>query len=243
MKKRSSQIAKVYEVLKKEYHKHPAPVVELIEIQTHDPFKVLLATILSARTKDNVTAKAAARLFETVSSMGDIEKIDREHLEKIIYPVGFYRDKAENIKQLPSVIRDKFGGKIPSTVEELVELPGVGRKTANLVVAVAFNKPAVCVDIHVHRIFNRLGFLETKTPLETEMELRASLPQKFWTTFNSYFVSFGQNTCFPIEPRCNRCPIFEYCGRISVKTRYLPENHLKSKRSRNSASRNDAPDR
>jgi endonuclease III len=243
MKKRSSQIEKVYEILKKEYQTHPAPVVELIEIQTHDPFKVLLATILSARTKDNVTAKAAARLFDVVSSFNDIEKIDREHLEKIIYPVGFYRDKAENIKQLPSVIKDKFGGKIPSTVEELVELPGVGRKTANLVVAVAFNKPAVCVDIHVHRIFNRLGFLESKTPLETEMELRKSLPQKFWTTFNSYFVSFGQNTCYPIEPRCNRCPIFEYCSRINVKTRYLPENHLKSKRSRNSASRKDAPDK
>lgn len=243
MKKRSLQISKVYDILKEEYHKHPAPVVELIEIQTHDPFKVLLATILSARTKDNVTAKAAQRLFEVVSSMSDIEKIDREHLEKIIYPVGFYRDKAENIKQLPLVLRGKFGGTIPSTVEELVELPGVGRKTANLVVAVAFNKPAVCVDIHVHRIFNRLGYLETKTPLETEMELRASLPQKFWTTFNSYFVSFGQNNCFPIEPRCNRCPIFQYCSRISVKTRYLPENHLKSKRSLNSASRKDAPDK
>ncbi|HEX2956903.1 MAG TPA: endonuclease III [Chitinispirillaceae bacterium] len=243
MKIHSLQIAEVYELLKEEYHNHPAPVVELIEIQTHDPFKVLLATILSARTKDNVTAKAAQRLFAAVSSMNDIEKIDREHLEKIIYPVGFYRDKAENIKQLPSVIKERFGGNIPSTIEELVELPGVGRKTANLVVAVAFNKPAVCVDIHVHRIFNRLGYLETKTPLETEMELRASLPQKFWTTFNSYFVSFGQNTCLPIEPRCNRCPIFQYCSRINVKTRYQPENHLKSKRSRNSASINDAPDK
>jgi endonuclease III len=243
MKKRSSQISTVYEILKGEYHKHPAPVVELIKIQTNDPFKVLLATILSARTKDNVTAKAAQRLFEVVSSMSDIEKIDKEHLEKIIYPVGFYRDKAENLKQLPLVIKEKFGGIIPSTVEELIELPGVGRKTANLVVAVAFNKPAVCVDIHVHRIFNRLGYLETKTPLETEMELRTSLPQRFWTTFNSYFVSFGQNTCYPIDPRCNRCPLVQYCSRINVKTRYLPENHLKSKRSRNSASRNDAPDK
>jgi endonuclease III len=243
MKQRSPQINIVYTILQEEYTKHRAPVVELIEIQTHDPFKVLLATILSARTKDNVTAKAAERLFTEVSSFGDIEKLSIEKLQKIIYPVGFYRDKSENIKALPNVINQKFKGQIPSTVEELIELPGVGRKTANLVVAVAFNKPAVCVDIHVHRIFNRLGYLKSKNPLETEMELRESLPEKYWTTFNSYFVSFGQNTCFPIDPRCNRCPIFQYCSRIDVKTKFLPEDHLKSKRSRNSASRNEAPER
>lgn len=243
MKKRSTLITSVYEILQEEYKKHRAPVVELIEIQTHDPFKVLLATILSARTKDNVTARAAERLFSEVASFEDIEKLSIEKLQQIIYPVGFYRTKAQNIKELPSVIKDKFGGMIPSTVDELTELPGVGRKTANLVVAVAFNKPAVCVDIHVHRIFNRLGYLETENPFETEMELRTSLPEAYWTTFNSYFVSFGQNTCFPIDPRCNRCPVYKYCSRINVKTRFLPENHLKSNRSRNSASRNDAPDK
>jgi endonuclease III len=243
MKQRSPQINIVYSILQDEYKKHRAPVVELIEIQTHDPFKVLLATILSARTKDNVTAKAVERLFTEVSSFDDIEKLSIEKLQKIIYPVGFYRDKADNIKALPNVIKQQFKGQIPSTVEELIELPGVGRKTANLVVAVAFNKPAVCFDILVHRIFNRLGYLKSKTPLETEMELRESLPEKYWTTFNSYFVSFGQNTCYPIEPRCNRCPIFQYCSRIDVKTRFLPEDHLKSKRSRNSASRNEPPER
>ncbi|MBN1603860.1 MAG: endonuclease III [Chitinispirillaceae bacterium] len=243
MKKSSSEIDVVYAVLKSEYSKHRAPVVELIEIQTHDPFKVLLATILSARTKDNVTAKAAEKLFKEVTSFEDIEKLSIEKLQEIIYPVGFYRTKAQNIKELPRVIKEKFGGTIPSTVDELTILPGVGRKTANLVVAVAFNKPAVCVDIHVHRIFNRLGYLETETPFDTEMELRRSLPEKYWTTFNSYFVSFGQNNCFPIDPRCDRCPIFDYCSRINVKTKFLPELYLKSKRSLNSASRNDAPDK
>jgi endonuclease III len=243
MKKRSPEIEIVYDKLRNEYSKHRAPVVELIEIQTHDPFKVLLATILSARTKDNVTARAAEKLFREVVSFEDIEKMSVEKLQEIIYPVGFYRTKALNIKELPRVINDKFGGKIPSTVDELITLPGVGRKTANLVVAVAFNKPAVCVDIHVHRIFNRLGYLETKNPFDTEMELRASLPEKYWTTFNSYFVSFGQNNCFPIDPRCDRCPVINYCSRIDVKTKFLPESYLKSKRSRNSASRNDAPDK
>lgn len=243
MKKSSSEIDVVYAVLKSEYSKHRAPVVELIEIQTHDPFKVLLATILSARTKDNVTARAAEKLFKEVTSFEDIEKLSIEKLQEIIYPVGFYRTKAQNIKELPRVIKEKFGGTIPSTVDELTILPGVGRKTANLVVAVAFNKPAVCVDIHVHRIFNRLGYLETETPFDTEMELRQSLPEKYWTTFNSYFVSFGQNNCFPIDPRCDRCPIFNYCSRINVKTKFLPEPYLKSKRSLNSASRNDAPDK
>lgn len=243
MKKSSSEIDVVYAVLKSEYSKHRAPVVELIEIQTHDPFKVLLATILSARTKDNVTARAAEKLFREVASFEDIEKLSIEKLQEIIYPVGFYRTKAQNIKELPRVIKEKFYGNIPSTVDELTILPGVGRKTANLVVAVAFNKPAVCVDIHVHRIFNRLGYLETETPFDTEMELRRSLPEKYWTTFNSYFVSFGQNNCFPIDPRCDRCPIYDYCSRIKVKTKFLPESYLKSKRSLNSASRNDAPDK
>jgi endonuclease III len=155
-----------------------------------------------------------------VTTLDDLDKLSTADLEKLIYPVGFYHEKARNLKLWPALLKKEFSGKIPSTVEELIVLPGVGRKTANLVTAVAFNKPAVCVDVHVHRIFNRLGFLESKSPLETEGILREHLPVRYWTTFNSYFVSFGQHTCFPINPRCDRCPIFKYCGRVGVKTKF-----------------------
>ncbi|MFP4163189.1 MAG: endonuclease III domain-containing protein [Chitinispirillaceae bacterium] len=217
MKTASSEIICVYKILAKEFKTHRMPVVDLIEAQTKDPFKVLLTTILSARTKDETTAAAALRLFECIKKPEDLRKIKTEDLEKIIFPVGFFRDKARHLKMLPSVLDQEFKGKIPESVEELVKLPGVGRKTANLVVAVAFNKPAVCVDIHVHRIFNRLGYLNTKTPLETEMKLREIFPRKYWTTFNSFFVSFGQQTCIPVKPKCPQCPVIKYCARVGVK--------------------------
>lgn len=204
-----------------EFSKHRMPVVDLIEIQTKDPFKVLVATILSARTRDETTALAAQRLFSKINSIEDINKFDIDTIERLIYPVGFFHEKAKNLIKLPIVIQNKFNGQIPQTVEELIDLPGVGRKTANLVVAVAFNKPAICVDIHVYRICNRLGYLDTKNPLQTEMQLRKWLPQKYWITFNSCFVSFGQNTCTPINPHCDHCPIFKYCSRVGVKSKFL----------------------
>lgn len=216
----SKDITTVYALLKKEYVLHRVPVVELIEIQTKDPFKVLVATILSARTKDQTTAAAAKRLFTTVFSPADFTRLSLESIEKLIYPVGFYREKARHLKELPATLDTLFHGIIPDSVEELVRLPGVGRKTANLVVAVAFNKPAVCVDIHVHRIFNRLGYLVTKTPFHTEITLRQNLPRRFWTTFNSYFVSFGQHTCSPVSPHCNRCAVTAYCSRVGVTTKH-----------------------
>ncbi len=196
------------------------PVVDIIEVQTKDPFKVLVTTILSARTKDETTSQAAKRLFSRVETIQDLEAIDVKTLEKLIFPVGFYHNKARMLKQLPQSLKDLFNGKIPHTVEELILLPGVGRKTANLVVAIAFGLPAICVDIHVHRISNRLGYVETKTPFETEMRLREILPVDLWRMFNSYFVSFGQHTCLPINPHCDRCPIFSYCKRIGVRTKY-----------------------
>ena len=214
----SSDISKVYRVLKKEFTRHQMPIVDLIEVQTNDPFKVLVTTILSARTKDQTTAAAAARLFQQITVPEDINRYSVTELEKLIFPVGFYHDKARHLKELPTVLKKQFGGKIPDTVDELIALPGVGRKTANLVVAVAFNKPAVCVDIHVHRIFNRLGYLVTKNPFQTEMTLREHLPQKYWTTFNSYFVSFGQHLCRPINPQCGHCPVSSYCSRINVNS-------------------------
>ena len=217
MNTHSNEIETVYRILKKEFYKNRTPVVELIEAQTNDPFKILVTTILSARTRDQTTLAAVEKLFKEVNKPADLNNISCEQLQDIIYPVGFYREKAAHLKKLPHVLDTLFDGRLPDTVEQLVKLPGVGRKTANLVVAVAFKKPAVCVDIHVHRIFNRLGYLRTKTPFDTEMELRKYLPEKYWTTFNSYFVSFGQNRCFPLRPECGKCPVYKWCARVGVK--------------------------
>jgi endonuclease III len=212
MKSGSPDIEEVYKILAKEFKAHRTPVVDLIEIQTNDPFKVLITTILSARTKDGTTSAAAARLFARVTNIKELEDISEDELRELIFPVGFYNAKARHLKELPAALKKQFNGQIPQDVDELTKLPGVGRKTANLVVAVAFKKPAVCVDVHVHRIFNRLGYLKTANPLKTEMALRKTLPQKFWTTFNSYFVSFGQHRCFPRNPKCTDCPIAQYCA-------------------------------
>jgi endonuclease III len=219
-KKQPVDISKVYAIVKNEFAQHHMPVVDLIQFQTNDPFKVLVTTILSARTKDETTAQAAQRLFFEISTLNDLKKLSVQAIEKLIYPVGFYRNKAVYLNQLPDAVSTLFNGIIPHTVEELVKLPGVGRKTANLVVAVAFDKPAVCVDIHVHRICNRLGYVSTKTPFETEMKLREILPVTYWTTINSYLVSFGQHLCTPINPHCNVCPIKKYCNRINVVTKF-----------------------
>ena len=209
-------LAPVMRILKREYEKKQMPVVELIQARTNDPFQILVATILSARTLDQTTAAACRTLFRVVRTLDDLRRVPRARLERLIYPVGFYRTKARMLKRLPEVVAHLFGGVIPGTVEELVRLPGVGRKTANLVVAVAFNKPAICVDVHVHRISNRWGLIRTRTPLETEMVLRRRLPVKYWTVFNSYLVSFGQSVCRPVRPQCNACPIYAYCARMGV---------------------------
>ena len=205
----------VNRLLKKEFKAHAAPIIELIEAQTHDPFCVLVGTILSARTKDACTAGAVKRLFAEAEgrffSPADLERLGEDRIAELIYPVGFYRDKARHLKALPKVLAQKFGGKLPHTVEELCELPGVGRKTANLTVAVGFDLPAICVDVHVHRICNRLGLIHTKTPLETEMTLRKILPVKYWKTWNSHLVSFGQTRCAPVRPHCPACPLSPYC--------------------------------
>lgn len=208
-------IAAIDAALKKEFHAHSAPIVELVEAQTRDPFCVLVATILSARTKDACTAGAVRRLFAVAQgerfSPSDLERLETAEIERLVYPVGFYRDKARHLKELPRVLRERFAGVLPNTVEELCELPGVGRKTANLTVAVGFGLPAICVDVHVHRISNRLGLVKTKTPFETEMALRKILPVKYWMTWNSHLVSFGQTRCVPLKPKCDGCPIARFC--------------------------------
>ena len=212
-----SRIAAIDKALKAEFQAHTAPIIELIEAQTHDPFCVLVGTILSARTKDACTTGAVRRLFATGRNPArfapeDLERLSTEEIEKLIFPVGFYHDKAKHLKALPKVLKEKFGGVLPNTVEELCELPGVGRKTANLTVAVGFDLPAICVDVHVHRISNRLRLVKTKTPLETEMALRKLLPVKYWKTWNSHLVSFGQTRCGPVRPKCEGCPIARYCS-------------------------------
>jgi endonuclease III len=203
-------------LLRREFKAHSAPIIELIKAQTGDPFCVLVGTILSSRTKDACTAGAVRRLFaaagEGVFTPEKLEAMEVAEIERLIYPVGFYRDKARHLKRLPEVLREKFNGVMPQTVEELCELPGVGRKTANLTVAVGFGLPAICVDVHVHRICNWLGLVDTKTPLQTEMELRRILPHRYWKEWNSHLVSFGQTRCDPVRPKCAGCPISRYCA-------------------------------
>ncbi len=207
------KIAAIDRALKREYLAHEAPVIELIEAQTKDPFSVLVGTILSARTKDACTAGAVRRLFSNGGNTPEgLKRLELGHLERLIYPVGFYRAKAKYLKELPEVLERRFAGVLPRTVEELCELPGVGRKTASLTVSVGFGLPAICVDVHVHRISNRLRLVDTKTPYETEMALRKLLPVKYWKTWNSHLVSFGQTRCAPSRPRCEGCPIRKYCA-------------------------------
>lgn len=208
---KTSDIPTVNRLLKAAFHSVKAPIIDLVAIQTRDPFRVLLGTILSARTKDACTAAACARLFGKVTTPDDLRRIPLDELERTIYPVGFFRDKARHMKELPNVLDAKFGGVLPDTVEALCELPGVGRKTANLVVALGFDKPAICVDVHVHRITNRLGLIRTAKPYETEMALREILPVRYWKTWNSYLVAFGQTRCAPRNPHCADCPVANYC--------------------------------
>ncbi len=210
-------IGKIYKVLKKEVSNYHVPVVDLMEMQTHDPFKVLVTTMLSARTKDETTLEAAKKLFAKVHTFEDFELLSIKQIEQLIYPVGFYRTKARHLKKMPETLKALFNNRIPETLDGLMEIDGVGRKTANLVVAVAFKKPGMCVDTHVHKIVNRLGYVRTKTPHETEMALRKKLPLKYWENINSILVAFGQNTCRPISPWCSRCPIEKYCNKVGVK--------------------------
>ena len=206
-----ARLTEIHAALKRAYGQVNAPIMDLVAAQTQDPYRILVGTLLSARTKDQTTASAIGRLFPVAPDLAALERLSVEAIERLIFPVGFYHAKARHLKALPGALRERFGGEIPHTVEELIELPGVGRKTANLVVALAFHLPAICVDTHVHRINNRLGIVRTKTPLETEMALRKRLPQDLWMDWNAIFVSFGQTRCKPIGPKCTGCPIAHLC--------------------------------
>ena len=206
-------IEKIYSILETVVKKYNNPMVESIRDEyNNDIFKILVATLLSARTKDELTYKVLKEKFFTkIKQLEDLKTISITELENLIYPIGFYKNKAKFLKKLPIVLEKEFNNIIPNTIEELIKLPGVGRKTANLVVSIGFNKPAICVDTHVHRITNRIGIVNTKNPLETEMKLREKLPIKLWNKTNFIFVLYGKNLCYPINPKCSECKIKEYC--------------------------------
>jgi len=193
-----------------------APVVTLIAQGGRDPFRVLVSTLLSARTKDEVTAAASARLFAVAAEPAAVARLRESRLARLIYPAGFYLTKAKNLKRTCRLLVERFDGEVPDTIEELVELPGVGRKTANLVLIEGFRKPAICVDTHVHRITNLWGYVDTKTPEATEMALRSRLHPRYWLDLNRLLVSFGQNTCVPTSPKCSLCPLEQRCPRLGV---------------------------
>jgi len=220
-------IREFIEILEKEVKTLTVPVIDLIAAQSKDPFKILVGTILSARTKDEVTAKAINRLFNKISDPVSLSKLSTEELEKIIYPVGFYKNKAKFLKSLPNSLA-KYDYKIPRDIETLITLPGVGRKTANLVQSMAFNIPAICVDTHVHRIVNIWGYVNTDTPLKTEMALREKLPKELWIKINSILVAFGQGICRPVSPHCSECPVKNKCPKIGIKNNKKKEKKMKN---------------
>jgi endonuclease-3 len=211
-----SDMDKIIERIERELADKELPIVSLLAEDKSDPFKILISTLLSLRTKDEVTAVAAERLFALAQTPEEMATIPAEEIRAAIYPVGFYRNKAETILETCRTLIVNYRSQVPDTIEELLKLRGVGRKTANLVVALGFNKPGICVDIHVHRISNRLGYVDTKTPEETEFSLRKKLPEKFWIQYNTLMVSFGRNICRPVSPLCSICPVSDLCSRAGV---------------------------
>ena len=194
------------------------PAVEKIsERQEEDPFQVLIATLLSARTQDATTLAASTRLFKVARTPRTMAVLTVRQIERLIYPVSFYRHKARHVKATCRVLVDRFGGRVPATMDELLALPGVGRKTANLVLILAFKSQRhICVDTHVHRISNRLGWVRTRTPDETEQALYAAIADRWWPYVNLYLVTWGQNVCRPVYPRCSGCVLRPWCPRIGV---------------------------
>lgn len=205
-------IDKIVELLKKADQQR-SDFVQLME-EFNDPYLVLIGCILSLRTNDKTTYPATLRMLKLADNPAQMAKVNLKDLEKAIYPVGFYKNKAKQIIELSEIIANDLNGKVPDTIEDLCKFNGVGRKTANLVLAKGYGIPAICVDVHVHRIFNRLGLLKTKTPEETEFALRENLPQKYWLDINTIMVTHGQNVCKPVKPKCDICPISKYCQKV-----------------------------
>ncbi len=208
-------MAKIDEIIKKlhEANQHKSDFVSLMD-SFNDPYLVLISCILSLRTNDKTTYPATLRMLKLARTPEQMSKVNEADLSNAIYPVGFYANKAKQIIKLSKELVEKYNSKVPCSIEELCKFNGVGRKTANLVVARGFNEPAICVDVHVHRIFNRLGYVKTKNPEETEFALRKKLPKKYWIEINTLIVTHGQNCCKPQKPCCDSCPINNYCEKL-----------------------------
>ncbi|MDD5116603.1 MAG: endonuclease III [Candidatus Omnitrophica bacterium] len=205
----------VLRLIKGQVKDYAVPSVTRIS-RRKNPYRVLVSCILSLRTKDETTIKASRRLFAVADRPASMLKLSAARIEKLIYPVGFYRNKSRAILQLSGVLSEKYSGRVPNSLEELLALKGVGRKTANLVLGLGFGIPAICVDTHVHRISNRLGWVKTESPEETELALRKIIPRREWIALNTILVAFGQNLCFPVSPRCSQCRVLRFCKRRGV---------------------------
>jgi endonuclease-3 len=194
-----------------------APVVTAFARASRDPFPVLVSCLLSLRTKDETTGPAATRLFAVADTPAALWRLPARRIARLIYPVGFYRTKARTLRRVSRLLLDRHGGRVPDDLDALIVLPGVGRKTANLVLTQGFRKPGICVDTHVHRITNRWGYVRTRTPHDTEMALRRKLPPRHWIEINDLLVAFGQTICRPLSPRCSACPVARFCARVGVR--------------------------
>jgi endonuclease III len=210
------EFVRVWPSLKKQVRSLKLPWIDRMAARKRDPFQVLISCILSLRTQDKTTEAASRRLFQMARTPETLSKIPVAEIQKAIYPVGFYRVKARQIREIGEKIVRKHGGKVPDTIEELLTLKGVGRKTANLVVTVGYDRDGICVDTHVHRITNRWGLIQTKNPTQTEFALREILPKRYWKQLNGHLVAFGQGICKPVSPLCSGCKIFEACERVGV---------------------------
>lgn len=205
----------ILESIRHENKRFIEPIVTTIS-RKRTPFHVLISCLLSLRTKDQTTSAASRRLFAVADNPEEMTKIPIPKLEKLIYPVGFYRTKARKINEICKILIEEYRSRVPDEIDELLKLNGVGRKTANLVVTLGYKKPGICVDTHVHRITNRWGYVKTKNPHETEFALREKLPKKYWLTVNDLLVTYGQNICVPISPKCSICQVRMYCKKVGV---------------------------
>mgnify|MGYP000284372949 CR=1 FL=1 len=206
----------IVKILKKELAVGSLPIVSHLAADERNPFVILISTLLSLRTKDEVTELATERLFGLALTPEEMLKVPEDKIARTIYPVGFFRVKARTIHRVCRELIERFDSRVPDNLEELLGIKGVGRKTANLVISLAYGKPGICVDTHVHRISNRLGYVKTKTPEETEFALRAKLPRRHWIIYNTLMVAFGRRTCVPVSPRCSVCALSIYCKRVGV---------------------------
>lgn len=211
-----SHIHQIIKILKKELDVGEMPIVSHLAESERDPFVILISTLLSLRTKDEVTAEATDRLLALACTPEEMLRVPRDKIARAIYPVGFYRNKAKTIHHVCRELIDRFNSRVPDDLDELLSIKGIGRKTANLVITLAYGKDGICVDTHVHRISNRLGYVTTKSPDETEMALRDKLPRRYWIIYNTLLVFFGRKTCKPVSPFCSTCPISKYCDRTGV---------------------------